>query len=53
MRKKCKQDCPNISASAAEAVAGNAQNKHIATTIGNLRDLLLAPADVSENQINL
>lgn len=53
MRKKCKQDCPNISASAAEAVAGNAQNKHIATTIGNLCDLLLAPADVSENQINL
>lgn len=53
VRKKCKQDCPNISASAVEAAAGNAQNKHIATTIGSLRDLLLAPADVSENQINL
>lgn len=53
MGKKCKQDCPGISASAAEAAAGNALSKHVATTIGNLHDLLLAPADVSENQINL
>lgn len=48
------QDCLNISASAAKAVAtGNVLSKHSATTIGNLHDLLLTPADISENQINL
>jgi len=52
MGKKGKQDCLTISASAAGAAAGNALSKHTAT-IGNLHDLLLAPADTSENQINL
>lgn len=53
MGEKCKQDYPNISASAAKAAAGNALSKHTATTTGYLHNLLLVPADVSENQINL
>lgn len=53
MGKKFKQDCLNISASAAKAATGNVLSKHSATTIGNLHDLLLTPADISENHINL
>lgn len=52
MGEKYKQDCPNNSTSAVET-AGNALSIHIATTIGSLQDLLLAPAELSENQINL
>lgn len=46
IREKCKQDYVNIAASAADTAAGKVPNKHVATTIGNLHGLLVAPAEL-------